>query len=58
MSDFQAHQQLVLRLHDDLAARVRGDMTGEGEYPSIELKRQGMIDWGIIYLGISADMDI
>lgn len=42
MSDFQAHQQLVLRLYDELASRVREDMTGEGEYPPVELKRQGV----------------
>jgi hypothetical protein len=39
MSEF--HQQLVLRLHEELGGRLRADMTQEGEFPPIELRRQG-----------------
>lgn len=42
MSDFQAHQQLVLRVHEALAEKIREEMTLEGDIPPIELKRERM----------------
>jgi hypothetical protein len=41
MAEFQAHQQLILRLPDALAEAVRGEMALDGEMEAIEVKPQG-----------------
>jgi hypothetical protein len=41
MAEFQAHQQLILRLPDALADAVRGEMALDGEMEAIEVKPQG-----------------
>ena len=41
MSEFQTHQQLILRVYDELAAAIQRDMESDEEIQPIEIKQQG-----------------
>jgi hypothetical protein len=41
MSEFQTHQQLILRVYEELAQAIHADMELDEEIQPIEIKQQG-----------------